>query len=529
MDVFISYSTKDKNAADGIIKLFEENNISYWICKSEIIAGDKWAAEIVDALSKCKVFLLILSKNSMASEQVPKEINLAAGKRIPIIPYKIDNADMKGELSYHLANIHYIQATPSDNKYGELLSVISSRTGNPLTAPIIQNASKITNHITNNFPAKKSSGINPAWVVAALAVVALIGVLLARPFETADSEKKETQAVISENIKADESSEVEASEQVETVEKEETKSGNYAYAPTDIEPYQTCDNQNFYGIYKGGTESFCMSGETYTEGLTANGNDTVFFLFNVSDKGYTRLSFKSGHIDGKDNIRQYVFVHADGEEIFRKAVEPGALAEYSEIDITGAKQIKFTFAAPDAQFTTDTGIGLTDILFSDDEFVPEENTTVEIKSHEFSPKDLMPYQVGDNVNGYRIYNDSLKADDYFVMAGEKYTSGFTANGKLGAFFIFNLSDKGYTNMCFKYGHVDDTDNIEQYLTIYGDGEEICRKTVDPEALPTVIDIDIKGIKNIKMVFSYDAPSVITSADIGITDLVFYNNAEYEAK
>ncbi|MBQ8826763.1 MAG: toll/interleukin-1 receptor domain-containing protein [Oscillospiraceae bacterium] len=528
MDVFISYSTKDQKIAENLIRQLEANNISYWICRSKISAGDRWASEIVEALDNCKVFLLIVSRNSLASEQVPKEINLALDRHIPIIPYKTDNSPITGEFAYHLANIHRIQAEPFDSRYNELIDAITSKLGRiPSGASSLSKGGtggRLTANITNNISVNKTVNFSFVWVLLIIAAVIITAVIV-----SGRSEKNDTpvlpeggQAIVQETEMISDDNVGEAAD--------EKAAGNdhSASVPEDIAPYQTIDNQNFYRIYSNEPgESFKISGKDYSSGLTAVGKGNAFFLFNVSDMGYTNLSFTSGHVDGTDNDVQYILIYADNEEIYRKTVNFDEIAEVSDVDITGASQIKIEVVSPDAGFTSNAQTGIADIEFYNSaNAVKETKAEINAKAYEKAPKDIMPYQTGSNINGYRIYNDSLKEDDYFTMAGEEYRSGFTADGLLDGMFLFNVADKGYTNMSFRCGHIDGTDMLTQYIVIYGDGEEIFRKEIDPEALPEAVDVPIENIGNIKFDFEYESNSVISHTSTGITELVFYNSSEY---
>ena len=42
-DIFISYSTKDKNTADAICHVLEQNNLKCWIAPRNIASGKNYA------------------------------------------------------------------------------------------------------------------------------------------------------------------------------------------------------------------------------------------------------------------------------------------------------------------------------------------------------------------------------------------------------------------------------------------------------------------------------------------------------
>ncbi len=76
-DIFISYSSKDKESADQLTELLVSAGLSVWIDQSGIDAATSWSKEIVHAIDGCKAFVVLLSPNSIASENVVKEISFA--------------------------------------------------------------------------------------------------------------------------------------------------------------------------------------------------------------------------------------------------------------------------------------------------------------------------------------------------------------------------------------------------------------------------------------------------------------------
>lgn len=102
--VFISHSQKDKAIADIICDSLEQAAIDCWIAPRDIPYGTDWAGEIADAIKASKIFLFILSQNSNASRQCPKEINIADNANIPMLCVAVDEVKMNSALEYHLSN-----------------------------------------------------------------------------------------------------------------------------------------------------------------------------------------------------------------------------------------------------------------------------------------------------------------------------------------------------------------------------------------------------------------------------------------
>ena len=112
MDLFISYSSKDKNVADAVCHVMEENSITCWVSPRDVQPGISYAKQIIQAIKDCKVFVLIFSKESNISEHVGNEVDCAFRSKKPIIPFVIENTDINEELDYYLSRKHWLVAYP---------------------------------------------------------------------------------------------------------------------------------------------------------------------------------------------------------------------------------------------------------------------------------------------------------------------------------------------------------------------------------------------------------------------------------
>lgn len=61
-DIFISYSSKDKQTADAICHVLESNKLKCWIAPRNIIAGKNYAEQIMYGLKNAKIVVLVFSK-----------------------------------------------------------------------------------------------------------------------------------------------------------------------------------------------------------------------------------------------------------------------------------------------------------------------------------------------------------------------------------------------------------------------------------------------------------------------------------
>lgn len=112
-DVFISYSSKDKEIAFDVCNMLEAANLICWIAPRNVGGGKKYAREIFEAISQSSIVLFIFSSNSNISSHVESEIDTAFNSGKIIIPFRIDDSPMSPELSYYLNKRHYIDGIPN--------------------------------------------------------------------------------------------------------------------------------------------------------------------------------------------------------------------------------------------------------------------------------------------------------------------------------------------------------------------------------------------------------------------------------
>ena len=131
--IFISHSSKDEEFAyellDEIDKTYERNEI--WIDFFDLSAGDELVPIISNAIGKAKWFILIASKDSMASEWVKHEAKIALFRSIEkndfrIITIKIDDCKFPEEIDLELRSRNYIDASKDNEKAkSELITLLS--------------------------------------------------------------------------------------------------------------------------------------------------------------------------------------------------------------------------------------------------------------------------------------------------------------------------------------------------------------------------------------------------------------------
>ncbi|WP_298366777.1 toll/interleukin-1 receptor domain-containing protein [uncultured Lutibacter sp.] len=91
--IFISYSRKDSAFVTKFIKSLRDAGANLWLDK-QIKPGGLWDDSIESALQTCQDVLLILSKNSVESNNVMDEISYALEENKRVIPIKIEECNV---------------------------------------------------------------------------------------------------------------------------------------------------------------------------------------------------------------------------------------------------------------------------------------------------------------------------------------------------------------------------------------------------------------------------------------------------
>jgi hypothetical protein len=126
--IFVSYSRRDAELVDYIVKKMEAAGMAVWIDRDEIKVGRTWRVQIVEAIDTCDAFVLMLSSNSAASDNVRKEIDLAQDSGRAIYIMKLDPVQLPAEMRYQLVGLQHIdvQALEIDVAVNQLLDTLKA-------------------------------------------------------------------------------------------------------------------------------------------------------------------------------------------------------------------------------------------------------------------------------------------------------------------------------------------------------------------------------------------------------------------
>lgn len=125
-DVFLSYSSLDKLAADAVCHGLEARGIRCWIAPRDQVAGQPYGEQITAAIQSAQVMVLIFSDNVNKSHAVHNEVDLAAAANVTIVPFRLASVDFNPELQFYLGRVHWLDAFPHpvDNYIDDLTATV---------------------------------------------------------------------------------------------------------------------------------------------------------------------------------------------------------------------------------------------------------------------------------------------------------------------------------------------------------------------------------------------------------------------
>lgn len=123
---FLSYSTKNQQAADAMRNLLRKEGIETWMAPGDIPAGSRYAQVINQAIKGCSCFVLILSEDSQNSIWVAKEVERAVNYRKLIIPVQIEDMILNDEFELYLSTDQLVAIQKVDEDSLDVKKLIDS-------------------------------------------------------------------------------------------------------------------------------------------------------------------------------------------------------------------------------------------------------------------------------------------------------------------------------------------------------------------------------------------------------------------
>lgn len=107
-NVFISYSSEDRDRVLPIADMLNVAGYSVWVDKQVLKPGVNWLDELGKALDACQVLMLMITEHSLESKFVQKELNFAINNNKAILPIKLEDIAMTPAFDLQLGGIEHL-------------------------------------------------------------------------------------------------------------------------------------------------------------------------------------------------------------------------------------------------------------------------------------------------------------------------------------------------------------------------------------------------------------------------------------
>jgi hypothetical protein len=170
--LFISYARVNLSMINPLLQELRDWGFTVWIDVRGIKGGTTWSSEIARAIKECDFFLLFVSRASVASDSVRRELDLAFRNQKPIIPLRLEKVDIPIEWDYQTAGIQWIEYEEEDWK-----SRLSVALGGEPDPPGNLSLPSRQQHPT------REKRIQPRWAAILVSVLIILALMLIS-FET---------------------------------------------------------------------------------------------------------------------------------------------------------------------------------------------------------------------------------------------------------------------------------------------------------------------------------------------------------
>lgn len=122
--LFASYSRQDRERVDALIADIEREGLPVWLDRVNIGGGTTWPEAIVQAIKSSRALIIFCSPHAFESDNVLREVNLAAEYKKVILPIVLDRAQMPDSFHYYLSTRQIIDVTDDPNWRSKMMDAL---------------------------------------------------------------------------------------------------------------------------------------------------------------------------------------------------------------------------------------------------------------------------------------------------------------------------------------------------------------------------------------------------------------------
>lgn len=135
IEVFISYSYKDKKLIKPLIDILIEKDYSVWTDENIKISSKTFVEQISDAIITCTkrgFYIIVISENSTDSVYVKNELDLAFANGATIILIVLGNPRIPNDILFYISRYQYINIDLQNIDYASVINKIETTVKNKI-------------------------------------------------------------------------------------------------------------------------------------------------------------------------------------------------------------------------------------------------------------------------------------------------------------------------------------------------------------------------------------------------------------
>jgi len=110
-DIFMSYASPDKAAAEAVCQALEAAGFRCWMAPRDTEAG-AYSRSIIESIRTARMLVLVLSPHSDRSPNVLSEVAEAFDRKVALLPFRLAEFEVSDDLRFFIRTHHWIDAFP---------------------------------------------------------------------------------------------------------------------------------------------------------------------------------------------------------------------------------------------------------------------------------------------------------------------------------------------------------------------------------------------------------------------------------
>lgn len=108
--VFVSYAREDLERVRPWVEELKNGGVSAFFDMESLICGMNWQDEIAKAIHSARLVIVFLSRSSLASDFVPKELSLSLEMKKTILPVLLEKIEVTGRVALCITGLQRVEA-----------------------------------------------------------------------------------------------------------------------------------------------------------------------------------------------------------------------------------------------------------------------------------------------------------------------------------------------------------------------------------------------------------------------------------